>query len=82
MTVDFLTDTALAGAWYTHKTVELLAPKTAYHRTNFLRDTQFWCPGDDDGNAFYSAFHKYTLRVQSDFLTGKPELLISYDGCS
>lgn len=80
--VDFLSDRAVAKAWYTHKIVELLAPKTAYHRPDFLRDTQFWCHGEDDGNAIYDTFHKYTIRVQSDFITGKPELLISYDGCS
>ena len=82
LNIDFLSNPAVARAWYTHKICELLAPKTAFHCTNFLKDTQLWCPGDDEGNAIYDAFHKYTLRVQSDFLTGKPELLISYDGCS
>ena len=82
LNIDFLSNPVVARAWYTHKICELLAPKTAYHRTNFLRDTQFCCPGDDEGNAIYRTFHKYTLRVQSDFLTGRPELLISYDGCS
>ena len=80
--IDWESFPAVAKAWYTHKIRELLAPKTAYHRTNFLNDTQFWYPNESGDTAHWNSFHKCTLRVQSDFITSQPELLISYDGCS
>lgn len=73
---------AVAKAYYTRKIRDLLVPKTAYFRSNFLNDTQFWCIDKTEAQHHCNVFHKYTLRVQYDDFSGHPELLISYDGRS
>jgi hypothetical protein len=80
--IDFKSYPAVARAWYTRKILELLAPETSYHSCNFINDPQFWTPDEGGSNMHMNCFHKFTLRVQNDFITGRPELLISYDGCS
>lgn len=72
---------AVARAWYTHRIRQVLAGKTAYLRGNFLRDTQFWCCNEAENSEHWDSFHKFTLRIQSDFISGQPELMIAYDGC-
>lgn len=80
--IDLASCPLVGRAWYTHKIRELLANETSYHQSNFLKDTQFWCTDDAGSNAHWRSFHKFTLRVQTDYITGRTELLISYDGRS
>jgi hypothetical protein len=80
--IDFASCPSVARAWYTHKIRERLAVETDYYQSNFLKDTQFWCPDEAGSNAHWHSFHKFTLRVQTDYITGGTELLISYDGHS
>ncbi len=48
--------------------------------TNFLTDCQYWFIDKDVNNSSYDVYKKFTLRVQTDHGSGRPEVLVSYDG--
>ena len=72
---------AVSCAWYTKCIREMLAPQTDYFKAGFLNGTQFWCSGGTDNQtADYSSHYRFTVRVQHDFSTRRPELVISFNG--
>mgnify|MGYP000986571445 CR=1 FL=1 len=73
---------SIARAYYTKLIRDFLTPTADVVIPNFLNDTQFWFKDSSTFNEGYAVFKKYSLRIQTDQVTGNPELLISYDGCS
>lgn len=80
--IDFNEQAAVARAWYTLKIRDFLSESANVTVTNFLNDCQYWYVEKDVNNSAYSVYKKFTLRVQNDHRSGKPELMVSYDGKS
>jgi hypothetical protein len=51
-------------------------------KPNFIGDNQIWVSSPALTTAVYQAFEKFSLKIQFNRLTDKPELVISYDGVS
>lgn len=62
---------------------------TEYFRTvadvmykNFTKDVEVWFKSNEQPNAKYSIYYKFTLKVQHARLTDGPEIVLSFDGKS
>ena len=74
---------AVSRAWYTKRIRDVLAPETDTFRFNFLKDTQFWCLEKNGKESDrYTRYYRFTIRVQHDYRSYRPELIISFDGTS
>lgn len=71
---------SIARAWVTHKLIAAMRPLADVIVPNFLHDTQCWLEDKEHDNQKYRSYKVYSLRVQFDHETRRPELLISYDG--
>jgi len=80
ISIDFNRQPAIARAWYTLKIREYLEKYANVTVTNFLNDCQYWFIEKDINTSPYEVYKKFTLRVQVDQESGRPELLVSYDG--
>lgn len=80
ITIDFIRQPAIARAWYTLKIREYLEKYANVTVTNFLTDCQYWFIEKDMNTSPYDVYKKFTLRVQTDQESSRPELLVSYDG--
>jgi hypothetical protein len=80
--IDFDAQPAIAHAYYTLKIRDLLGATASLTVTNFLQDCQFWYVDTNVNNSMYDIYKKFTIRVRIDHRSGKPELLVSFNGHS
>jgi hypothetical protein len=73
---------AIACAYFTHALNRVMRGFAGVVIPNFLHDTVCWFEDRDYSNHKYSAYKRFSLRVQFHPAKGTPELLISYDGHS
>lgn len=71
---------SIARAFFTHGLNAAMRPHADVVVLNFLHDTQCWFEVEKRVDEKYRTYKVFSLRVQFDAKTGRPELLISFDG--
>lgn len=51
-------------------------------KTSFIRDNQIWISNPSLSTVEFQAYEKFSLKIQFNRLSDKPELVISFDGVS
>lgn len=73
---------AVARAYY-RELIRTYLKQHIYAATpNFIKDSEFWFPYPEKNTEDYNVMRKFTVRVQIEYHSGKPEIQISYDGIS
>lgn len=88
--VELETNPEIARAWCIHHIGEVLAPQVEYCQHQHSEIPEFWwkafpLPADGeptDKPEQWNTFHRFTLRVAHEPYSGRPELLIGYNGAA
>jgi len=81
-TIDLTESTRFAKHYYSQLIYNYFEDKVDAIRKNFVKDIQLWFRDSSFSEEDFTAYQKFTIKVQFSGITKSPGLLISYDGVS
>lgn len=84
ITIDLDENKTIARLYYTSLIQDYFKRKADIVNYNFLKDTEVWIfdSTDERYSHHFDIYKKFTLRVQYDWESTTPELLVTYEGTS
>ncbi len=80
--VDFKDSSRFAKHFYTTNILAYFEDKADAIKKNFVGDIQLWFKDESLSASTFTAYEKYTLKIEFSRLTSSPALLITSDGIS
>ena len=81
-TINLTESTRFAKHYYSQLIYNYFEDKVDAIRKNFVKDIQLWFRDSSLSEEDFTAYQKFTIKVQFSGITKSPGLLISYDGVS